>query len=221
MTALLESAETTAQRFTWGDRVQVRDGEHADARGFVTDLLHRDGRRLLAVRLDDADGGELVTFAPAALVIPRRPVQDGLPPFTDERAEWIRVNVLGRINGTLTPHIAGQRTCLHLPEPVCSGCRLGYHGACTGQSWGDLHATWIRDHSGSHLFWQDLGDECQVWVAPRPCECGCERRVDEPAAAVDDEGMPPLIVAPAPCSASPARVADVQLDLFEEVAACR
>lgn len=89
-------------------------------------------------------------------------------------AEWIRANVLApKLGKRLTqPVYMGQDTCLHLADPVCHGCVLGYHGGCSGWSWPRIPETWISDHHGSRLFW-DYGSHYLVWTPPRRCECTC------------------------------------------------
>lgn len=130
--------------------------------------------------------------------------------MTPEQAAWVRENILDRIHGLLVPRIAGQTTCLHIPQPNCDSCRLGYHRICTGRSWGDLHAGWIRDRHGSYLYWAGGASWwCRLWIAPRRCACSCvKNRPDRP------EPVPTR----SPAAAASLAVGSEQLDLFTEVA---
>ena len=123
-------------------------------------------------------------------------------------AAWIRENVIDPVFGRqLTqPVYMGQTECLHLADPVCHGCVLGYHGGCSGWSWPLLHETEIANHRGSSLWW-DYGSHYLVWTPPRRCECACPQtaaRRPTPAAA-------PALSAP---KAESPRVAYEQPDLF-------
>lgn len=184
--------------FATGDRVIVTGGAHAGRPGTITghDKSNR-GEPLLWVHVD---GMTRPSFHQPDILAPAGHM-------TVDEAAWVRENVLNRIFGLLQPRIAGQTTCLHLPQPVCSSCRHGYH-VCHDRSWGDLHAGWIRDHTGSYLFWGAGGYSwCRVWTAPRPCACACPKN----RPAYWETAQPPVVAA----APAPAEVA--QLSLFAEV----
>lgn len=92
--------------------------------------------------------------------------------MSPDQAAWVDGTVLRpRLGKSLRqPQLMGQQTCLHLAEPVCTRCSLGYHSICTGASWPELHETWICDSHSSWLYWAD-GDHYRVWTPPRRCAC--------------------------------------------------
>lgn len=108
--------------------------------------------------------------------------------MTPAETTWVETAVLRPRLGARAlrqPHHMGQAECLHLARDTCPGCRLGYHGVCSGWVWPELYETWICDSHGSWLYWDD---DCHylVWTPPRRCSCGFPPRryqPPEPAAA--------------------------------------
>lgn len=97
----------------------------------------------------------------------------GNSPMPADEAVWVRDHVITARRDVRVAERAAQQRCLHLPAPICSGCRHGYHGGCSGRSWGDMHLTWIRDRSGSWVYWAGPLWRQNVWIAPIPCQCEC------------------------------------------------
>jgi hypothetical protein len=100
-------------------------------------------------------------------------------------AEWIAREVIRTSRATFGPHHAPiwGKQCRRCPPAICTSCsisrrdpRWDYHDQCTGWAW--------ADYAESHIWWPDRDriDEphqwtdgpWQLWLKPRPCECGCD-----------------------------------------------